>query len=198
MSFFLEYIIYLIVKSIGVMMRLLPLSLALWIGRRLGTIAYYIDAKHKSLAIANLKMAFAKEKSPEEIKKIIKTLFENFGQNIIELFRLPLMNPSKFGEYLKIEGREHIEEALKKNKGIILLAMHFGSWELASLSCAMLGHPYKVLVKPQKKFTRLNELLNHYRACSGSVVLSRGMGTRDLIKSLNQNEIVGMVVDQGG
>ncbi|MCA9401033.1 MAG: mitochondrial fission ELM1 family protein, partial [Candidatus Omnitrophica bacterium] len=40
--------------------------------------------------------------------------------------------------------------------------------------------------------------LNSYRECSGSIVISRGLGTRDLVKSLQNNEIIGMVVDQGG
>ena len=76
--------------------------------------------------------------------------------------------------------------------------MHFGSWELASLSCAMLHLPYKVMVKPQTRYSRLDELLNWYRSCGGYVVLSRGMGTRDFVRSLKNNEVIGMVVDQGG
>lgn len=193
-----ELIAYHILKFIGRIVRVLPLSVSLAIGRFIGSIGYYFDIRHKSRAYANLKMAFAGRKSSGEIKKITKDLFKNYGQNLIELLRMPLMNKSTFEKLVEIEGKENIDEALKKGKGCILLAMHFGSWEIASLSCAMLDHPYKVMVKPQDKFSRLDELLNSYRSCGGSVVLSRGMGTRDLIKSLQNNEVLGMVVDQGG
>ncbi len=193
-----ESILYYCVKTFAWLIRLLPVSIALWVGRCIGLFAYYFDVKHKSQAYANLKIAFADVKSSQELKQITKTLFTNYGQNLIELFRMPLLDRSKFDEFVKMEGQEHIQEALKKGKGVILIAMHFGSWEMASLTFSMLGHPYKVIVKPQKKYSKLDELLNSYRDCGGSVVLSRGMGTRDFVKSLKNNEIIGMVVDQGG
>ncbi len=193
-----ESIIYYSVKFLGFIIRLLPLGYALAIGRGIGILFYYFDRKHRAQVYANLKTAFANEKDGHELKKITKKLFKNYGQNLIDLLRLPLLNKSKFSEIVSIEGKEHVEASLKKGRGVILLAMHFGSWELASLSCAMLGHPYKVIVKPQHKYSRIDRLLNSYRECGGSIVLSRGIGTRDLIKSLKNNEVVGMVVDQGG
>lgn len=193
-----EYLIYYTVKSVGFLICLLPSNVALLIGRMVGRFGYYISIKHKSLACANLKIAFAKTKTPNEINSITKQLFVNYGQNFIELFRLPLMNEKRFTKLIKVEGKEHVDEAIRQGKGCILLPMHFGSWELASLSCAMLGHPYKMFVKPQTKFPKLDELLNSYRTCGGTVLLSRGLGTRELIKSLRNNEVVSMVVDQGG
>ncbi len=198
MLFLKESIIYFCVRAFGALVRFLPLSAALWIGRIIGLWAYYFDVRHRSLAYANLKKAFAESKSSNELKRITKQLFQNYGQNFIDLFRLPLLTPEKFNELVTVEGKENIHEALKKGKGAILLAMHFGSWELASLSCAMMSIPYKVIVNPQSKYSKLDELLNSYRSCGGSVVLSRGLGTRDLIKSLQNNEVIGMVVDQGG
>lgn len=193
-----ELIVYYSVRGFAAVVRWLPVSSALWLGRRLGTLVYYFNGKHRSQVYANLKVAFAKTKSAGQIKTIAKQLFQNYGQNLIELLRLPLMTPEKFKEYVKVEGQEHVSAALRQGKGVILLAMHFGSWEMANLLSTTLGHPYKVIVKPQKRFSRLDDLLNSYRACGGSVVLERGMGTREFIKSLQNNEIVGLVVDQGG
>jgi KDO2-lipid IV(A) lauroyltransferase len=198
MSSFHESFILSAIKIFSAFIRILPAFAALFIGRLMGTLAYYFDTKHKSQAYANLKMAFSSTRSPEVIKQITKELFHNYGQSLIELLRMPLLDRSKFEDLVKIDGRENVTEALKQGKGVILLAMHFGSWELASLTCAMLDYPYKVIVKPQSKYSQLDELLNSYRSCRGSVVLSRGMGTRDLIKSLQNNEVIGMVVDQGG
>jgi KDO2-lipid IV(A) lauroyltransferase len=168
------------------------------IGKGIGVFAYYFDIKHKSRAYANLKIAFADSKSPNEIKQITKQLFKNYGQNLIELFRMPLLTPAKFDRVVTVEGKDHVSKALQQGKGAIILAMHFGSWELASLSCAMLGYPYKMFVKSQEKHSKLDDLLNSYRECGGSVIISRGSGTRDFVRSLKNNEVIGMVVDQGG
>lgn len=194
----LKSIIYYSVKFSAALMRILPVNMALWFGHRLGDIVYVIDVKHKALTYANLNKAFATEKSPQEIRKISKQVFRNIGQNIIELCRLPLIDKEQYEKYIEFEGRSNIDDALKKGNGCILLATHFGSWEIANLSCAMYGYPYKVLVRKQPKYSRLDELLNSYRSCNGSVVIPRGSGTRDLVKSLKNNEVIGMVFDQGG
>ena len=193
-----ESLIFHSVSIFGAFVRLLPVSVALFIGRIVGMLAYYFDTRHKTLAYANLKMAFADSKSPSELKQITKQLFRNYGQNLIDLFRMPLIKPENFQKLISVEGIDHLSAGRQQGKGAIMLAMHFGSWELASLSCAMLNLPYKVMVKPQTRYSRLDELLNWYRSCGGYVVLSRGMDTRDFVRSLRNNEVIGMVVDQGG
>ncbi len=198
MSSLNESLIFHSVSVFGAFVRLLPLPIALFIGKIIGVLAYYFDTKHKTLAYANLKMVFADSKSPAELKHITKKLFRNYGQNFIDLFRMPLINPENFQKFITVEGIENLSEGRQQGKGAIMLAMHFGSWELASLSCAMLDLPYKVMVKPQTRYSRLDELLNWYRSCGGYVVLSRGMDTRDFVRSLKNNEVIGMVVDQGG
>ncbi len=193
-----ESLYYWLVRIFAAFIRAMPLGMALWTGRRVGSAGYYLDKKHRALAYSNLKVAFAREKKPAEIRRIVKRLFKSYGQNMIELLRLPLITPEKVREHVRIEGEEHLQAALDERKGVIMLAMHFGSWELASFSCSTLGAVYKVMVKPQTRYSRLDELLNSYREAGGSVVLERGMGTREVIKSLKNNEIIGMVVDQGG
>src|SRR3989338_1604398 len=190
-----ESLLYPLVRLIGFIVRLLPVGIALALGRLIGMLGYYLDQKHKSLAYANLKIAFAKTKKPSEIKRIVKKLFRNFGQNSIELLRLPHIARVGPEKYVGVEGMENMYEGLKKRKGVILLAMHFGSWELSSFIGRLLNIPYKVLAKPQEKFSKLDELLNSYRQCD---VISRGRGTREMVESLRNNEVIGMVVDQGG
>ncbi len=192
-----ELLIYWCVKSFAGFIRLLPVNVALRIGRAIGTIAYYFDLRHRAMAYANLKIAFANKKSPAEIRRITRQIFKNYGQNLIELLRLPLLRAETCQEIVEIEGKEHLHEALQQGKGLMLVAMHFGSWELASLACCALGR-YKLVAKPQIRMAKLDELLNSYRARAGSETLARGMGTRDIIRSLHQNEMIGIVVDQGG
>lgn len=195
---FVESIAYYAVKIAGCVLRIVPVGSALWFGRRVGDVMFYVDRKHKALAYSNLNMAFAGEKTPQELRAISRKLFRNIGQSIIEMLRLPLMKRKLYEKYVSIEGREHIDQSLRKGKGCILLAMHFGSWEMANVFCPIYGYPYNVLVRNQPHYKKLNELLNSYRSCSGSAVISRGTGVRDLVKSLLNNEVVGMVVDQGG
>ncbi len=193
-----ELIIYHIVNIFGIVIRMLPVPIAYGIGRWMGYVVYYLDGKHRQLAYLNLKQAFGANKSPIEIRQITMQVFVHFGQNIIDTLRMPLVTPEKFPSIVEVSGKEYVFESLKKGKGVIFLAMHFGSWEMASLTCTMLGFPYKMMAKSQVKNQKLSELLSFTRSSGGYRVLMRGMGTRDFVKSLKNNEVVGLVADQGG
>ncbi len=193
-----ESILCFLIKVFAFLIRSIPVNWALGIGKAIGYGVYLFDVRHRTLAYSNLKLAFSETKSPDELKKISRDLFLNFGQNIIELFRLPLLSPKNFHHYVTVEGKENVEAALEKKKGCILLAMHSGSWEMASTTCSMMGFSYKVFAKEQARHLKLDALLNSYRSCGGTVVLTRGTGTRDFIRAVQNNELVSIVVDQGG
>ncbi|HEY5600451.1 MAG TPA: hypothetical protein VIK48_07140, partial [Candidatus Manganitrophaceae bacterium] len=99
------------------MIRALPLNVALGVGVFIGRLTYMFGGRKKMQAYANLKMAFASNKSPRELNQITRKLFINYGQNLIELLRMPLMRKDSFQELVTIEGKENIDEALKKGKG---------------------------------------------------------------------------------
>ncbi len=143
-------------------------------------------------------MGFAQTKSPYELKRITKDVFKNYGQNFVEILRMSKQDKETLKTLIRFEGEEHLRNSIANGRGTILLAMHFGNWEMANISASLLNHPYKVMVKAQEKYSFLQKLLNSYRSFGGLGVLSRGMGTRDLIKALRNNEMVGIVVDQGG
>lgn len=193
-----ELVICYLVRLFGAFIRLLPQGAALYIGRVIGSATYHFNRRLRRRANANLKMAFADTKSPQEIARITKEVFQNYGQNFIDLYRMPLVNKDVFSQLVNVDGKEHVANSLDQGNGVIFLAMHFGSWEMASLSCAMLGYPYKMMVKLQQKYEKLDALLNSYRAKGGYEILPRGLGTRDFLKSLKNNEVVGLVADQGG
>ncbi|MDP2939239.1 MAG: ELM1/GtrOC1 family putative glycosyltransferase [Candidatus Omnitrophota bacterium] len=197
-NFLIDYLAYISVRLLSLIFILMPTNLAMRIGRAIGTLAYYIDVRHKAVAYDNISFVFSAEKNIFERKQILKKLFQNFALSIVELLRLPVVTTSYFEKYIEIEGRDHIQEALKKGKGLIFLAVHFGSWELSNIICAKLGLTYKVIAREQKRFSKLNKLLNSYRQSQGTVVITRGVTTREIVRSLSFNEVVGMVADQGG
>jgi KDO2-lipid IV(A) lauroyltransferase len=116
----------------------------------------------------------------------------------LELLRFPAIDSNYIRRFVKFEGKEYIDQAMEKNKGLIILGVHFGSWELANAVCATFNHPYRIIIKEQQRFRKLNSLLNSYRQSKEGTIISRGSQTRDIIRSLRKNEIVGIVVDQGG
>lgn len=192
-----DYFGYILLKIFGPLFRTLPIKAGFCLGRALGDLFYCLDAKHRLIAYANLKVAFGEKLSPEKLKKITRDFYRAFGQNIIEIFYIPLVNRQYLDRYIKIEGLNYIEEAFRNGKGVILLTVHAGSWELSNIICASLGFPFNLFVSLQR-YPRLNRLLNFYRAKKGCRIIQRQNQTKQVIRALKNNEAIGMTIDQGG
>jgi len=192
--FIVDFLGVIAAKTISIFLCCTPLRPALWMARRLGDIMYFTNSKRRSIAYANLKSAFP-EKNLCEIKKINKRHFENLGMTIIELMKFPVMGKRFTDKYTNLENAEGIKEALKKQKGVIILTAHFGNWEMGPLIINANGHNMSIFARKQKH-ARLNNLLNRHREIVGSKVIAKGFSVRDIIKTLGNNGIVAMLSDQ--
>lgn len=191
----LDYVLYIIANISSALFRMLPIDFALAIGRAFGSLAYFANYKRARVAYSNMRAAFGGEKEPEDIRRIVKSLYRNFGQMIVEMLRLPDIDKAYVAKYIKVEGWSNFENALKAGRGVIYLTGHFGNWELSSVSSAVEGFPLFVLAREQK-MTRLNNLLNSARESRGCKVIKKGMATREIYEHLAKNGIVGILSDQ--
>lgn len=191
----IDYLGYILVRFLSFVFCLLPLRFGLFVGRRFGTLAFLLNKKRRRVAYANLKAAFCKEKTPTELKRIVKGVYQNLGQVLVEVLRFPAIDKRYVKKFITLKGLEKIKEARAKNKGVIILTAHFGNWELGGLVSGFLNLPISVLAREQGH-TRLNELLNSYRQMAGSKVIKKGLSTRELIKALRANEVIAILTDQ--
>src|SRR5580765_8765590 len=59
----------------------LPLRWVARLGRAGGSLAYWIDARHRRVAVENLTRCFGGEKSPRDIQALAKENFKRLGEN---------------------------------------------------------------------------------------------------------------------
>jgi KDO2-lipid IV(A) lauroyltransferase len=114
---------------------------------------------------------------------------------LFEILALKKIDKKYIEKYIRIEGRHFIDEALSRNKGLIFVTLHLGNWEISNAACGLFYQPYNVIVKEQKH-GRLNSLLDSYRKSFG--VNTVGVNSlKDIIRALENNEIVSIVSDHG-
>jgi Kdo2-lipid IVA lauroyltransferase/acyltransferase len=198
MNSFQASIACLILKAFAGMMSALPSKAALFVGRRLGELSYFFIAKNRRKVYANLKIAFGKTKTPSEIREIARNFYHSFGQDVVELSRLPLIAKQGYEKYVDVEGRESVDQAMKGGKGLILLSVHSGNWELSNLVGSMIGYPYNMVANYLAHVNRVADYLDSLRQSAGCKIINPGIGGREIIRRLKKNEIVTLVADQGG
>ncbi len=192
-----EYILYISLQLITKAVKFLPVKIILIFGKILGTLAFYIDRRHRNVAYKNLRMALAGELSLSQSRKILKQNFQNFGMNLTETLIIPRFDRRYVDRYIEIEGKENLDAALAKQKGAIMLSIHMGNWEVYFAAVGILKLPVYILFEEQIKNPLLDKFLNQMRQSKGVKTLKVGSQMREAIHFLKENMIIGLVADHG-
>jgi len=132
---------------------------------------------------------------PKQIKKIANGCFQHFGKSLVEVMQFPKLTLQKINQFVTFSGREHLDAALAKGKGVIILTAHFGNWELLGASLTLNGYPLNVIARPVRK-ERLEEILRAYREAVGMrVIYNRGTSVKQTLRCLKNNEMLGILPD---
>ena len=100
----------------------LPYSQQLAVGRVIGRLFYLLPNRRKQIAAINLGLCFP-DWTPEKRETVLKQHFESLGISIIET-AVSWWAPAERLPPVVLEGREHLDDALAKGKGVILLSSH--------------------------------------------------------------------------
>ena len=185
--------------SLPIFRRLSPEGLA-FIATIMGTVVFHLVKKYRERVIDNLSVAFGKEKKMDEIKRLAKEVFSHFTLTPLESVYL-IANAFPFERFIlkiKIEGKEHLEMALAKRKGVIALGAHLGAFTLLGTRLAVEGYPVNIMIN-QESFPKLWGRLNNYQGMVSQKIFSPNPITTSIKKSLNclrRNEILYLVADE--
>lgn len=188
---------YVFLKKISSVICKLSYSNLQKLGKLLGPVYAFVAKKQRLRAISNIKKAYGIDKKAAQ--KICDKMFTNLALNIVETFYMPRLKDHDFlRECVKIEGMEHIHEAIAEDRGVIVLTAHAGNWEWMGARLAIEGYPTTTIVKnqPNVQFTRF---INEYREMVGLEVFARdGSDIIRAAKALKRKKILGFLADQDG
>ncbi len=185
---------YWITYLLGMILRIFPYRLALSFGSFLGFLAFDVFRVRRKVTLINLKNSLG-DKNIKELRKIGRRAYKNIGKSLVEYTLLPSLNKEKISKLVEFEGTENFDEALKRGKGAIIVAGHFGSWELMGAATCQRGYPVDFLVGEQHNIL-VDNLMNDYRKSMGIGIIKMGAGAKGIIKALKNNRFVAMLSDQ--
>jgi KDO2-lipid IV(A) lauroyltransferase len=177
-------------RFVGVM----PQAVGGFMGSAIGYAFYTLDGGHRRLAVAQLRAAFP-VRSEAECRQIARETFDHFGQSLVTVLRVSTFTPQQLLESVEFEGADRIRAALAAGKGAIIFSGHFGFWELHGLTHALVLSPMSVLARPLDN-PFLHDLLERMRRATGNTVIYRQGALRRVLRALNANECVAILIDQ--
>jgi len=95
-----------------------------------------------------LRLLFGDRPLPRAEGDIIRDAYRQAMFNEIEVLRYPHLGPDTIDETCAIEGREHLDAALKRGHGAIVLIGHFGANQMIMPALGHKGYPMSQLSAP--------------------------------------------------
>jgi KDO2-lipid IV(A) lauroyltransferase len=193
---FLAYqIVYFGARLLMVLAAVLPRRMGRSLFGGLGTLAYFVLAKSREVALANLRFIYGSTFTDKEIRRTALRVFANLGRCSFDVARLDRITPDGIKKMVTVTGADHLEAAVARGKGVIVLSAHVGNWELLGAYLSTMGHPVNVLATRMKD-ARLDNLVSRIRRKAGLVVIDRSGGLKQAVRCLKRGEILGIMIDQ--
>ncbi len=153
---------------------------------------FYLSRKDRETILYNLEPII---EDKNERQRCAKEIFINFGYYLADFFRYSKINHDFIKKYVRVSGRENLEQALKQGKGIVALTAHLGNYELAGAVTSLLGYPVSVVALPHKS-KRVNDFFNSQRRMVGLDVISTGAAIRGCLSALKKGKILALLGDR--
>ena len=176
------------------LIRRLPHKAAVGLGAFLGWLFWALSWKKVDRCESRCVMALGV--GVTRARAIVRGSFVNIGRSAAEFIRLDLIKP-RLRELMTIEGKECLDRALARGKGVILMTGHIDNWELAGARMTAEGYPLVPIYTPQRNRGGVNDLIQRQRTdvAGMKMVPSAGAGLREVFRVLRSKGIVVILQD---
>jgi KDO2-lipid IV(A) lauroyltransferase len=180
--------------GLGVMrlLTLLPYRTMLTVGDGLGATLYRLLGRRRHIVETNLQLCFP-ELDAQQRRQIARSNFRHTAGALLETPYSWWGSREALQHLTHIEGMEHMEQALDRGRGVIMLGGHFTSMLICGRLLAM-QLPFHILVKPAKN-PLYESLIRSYRERDYAGVINTD-DLRGMVRALRRGEIVWYSPDQ--
>ena len=184
----------LLAKILSAFLTLLPFSVCDGIARKAGDLGFFLLRKRRAIAISNLDKAFGTSLPPERKNQIARAAFQNIAVSMTELFLIQKIEKDARSRF-ELEGREILDRAFERGKGVALVISHLGSWEYLSFLPYLTKHPWSVVVKALKN-PHLNSMIDRLRRVTTVNPIYKVGSIRKVMQEIRANHGVAILIDQ--
>lgn len=170
----------------------LPLPMQLAIGRGLGRLAYALSRRDRRIARINIDMCLP-ELSAAERDKILKGHFASLGCALFETGLVWWASDARLKRLIRFEGAEHLEAALARGKGALMLSAHFTTLEMGARALTLIGPMAVMYLTPSNPLVAELSRRGRTRHATEAVTSEQ---IRELLQNLKNNLPVWYAPDQ--
>src|SRR5437867_2349526 len=114
------------------LMACIPLPLGYILASWLTELHFRLFPARRHAALANLAVILP-GLSRRERTRVARRMMCSYNKMLFEFFRLPHLEREELLRSVDVDGRQHLEQAVARGKGVVITCTHLGNWELAAV-----------------------------------------------------------------
>ncbi|HXL78982.1 MAG TPA: hypothetical protein VN985_10115 [Candidatus Eisenbacteria bacterium] len=159
-----------------------------------GAAWYWLSPGQRRAALDNYAAALGRHPTDPEVARVARRAFQNYGRMLMDFLLIGSLSPEELVKRTSMDGREHLDAALARGRGVIMAVPHMGSWDMAGAYGGAIGYPIAAVTE---KFPgSLNDAVLRTRQRFGMNVIMLGRSAiRAITKALGANHVVALLCD---
>jgi KDO2-lipid IV(A) lauroyltransferase len=172
-------------------------SLPPWLGYALADLGtglhWYGFPARRHAVLANLAVILPRASRSDRVR-VGKRMVRSYNRMMYEFFRLPHVSREELLAAVEVVGKEHLDRAIARGRGVIITTTHIGNWELAGVMVAQWGYALHAVAGVQ--FSRwLSGAVRDTKTELSITTIAPEDGFRKILRALEHNDPVALVVD---
>jgi len=193
----LDFSVYLLYRAGSAIASALPLPVLFVFGEFLGFCAWIVLGNYRHLAQRNIAIAFGREKSPRELRRLVRRHFQRLGGNLLCSIKLGVMPLEKIAARIEAENLDIIHRQLRAGRPVVVILSHLSNWELfAHIMPKYIGYVRNSTIYQRLGNPFIDEHLCRMRGRAGVEMFNRKEGFEKAIKLLRDGGVIGILSDQ--
>ena len=171
----------------------MPLRLGYLMARMLTEAHFRLFPSRRHAALANLACVMPRSTRRERMR-VARNMMTSYNCMLFEFFRLPHLTRGELLRSVEVVGRDNLEHAVARGRGVILCSTHLGNWELAAVLLAHWGYTLHAVagVQLSRWFT---PAVRETKAELAIHTVAPEDGYRKLLRALEHNDLIALMVD---
>lgn len=181
------------------MIRVIPYSWACFFIEGIGgRVAWRFADKYKKKMLDNLTATYHAALTDEEKERIARESFATMLRGFIETFYCVHFYRTKFDSQVTLEGKEHLDRALSRGKGVIAFSAHLGTFTLigAKLSAAGFHLTWILGGQPHPRLAKLWREMGERVGAGFIIIDSLFTFHKAILRVLHKGGVMGFICDE--
>ena len=188
-----DTIVYWVFRLIILLGRPFPPAVGYFFARIIADICYvfFFDKRRA------LKAAMARVLDTDDEKAIslaARSSFRNFGKYVIDFIHFLDSTPEEVRRRIVFDDFERINAIMAEKRGVIVITLHYGNWDMGAAGLAAYGYPVNVVAETFP-YKAMNALVQGSRRHLGMKVTPMERVGPSVIRALRKGEILALLID---